>query len=160
VLDVLTSFMVLELLCRYSLAKVGALDTPRPPTAGADVTSEAHLALARKLASAACILLKNEGEILPLSMGTKVAVIGDAGNKGAIFGGDGSGTVSTQTLHALLSSLFQLTGPRFSSWCRREGCAKEFFRCSADRRDAGPWYCCFTRDRIRPFNSYSTGETS
>ena len=65
---------------RYSLAKVGALDTPRPPTAGADVTSAAHVALARKLASAACILLKNEGGILPLSMSAKVAVIGEAGN--------------------------------------------------------------------------------
>ena len=65
---------------RYSLAKVGALDTPRPPTAGADVTSAAHVALARKLASAACILLKNEGGILPLSMSAKVAVIGEAGH--------------------------------------------------------------------------------
>ena len=77
----------------YSLAKVGALDTPRPPTAGADVTSAAHLALARKLASSACILLKNEGGILPLTMSTKVAVIGDAGNLGAIYGGAGSGSV-------------------------------------------------------------------
>ena len=39
-------------------------------------------------------MLKNEGGILPLSMGANVAVIGDAGNKGAVFGGDGSGTDS------------------------------------------------------------------
>ena len=39
-------------------------------------------------------MLKNKGGILPLSMSVKVAVIGDAGNKGAVFGGDGSGTVS------------------------------------------------------------------
>lgn len=104
--------VVLGFLYRYSLAKVGALDTPRPPTAGADVTSAAHLALARKLASAACILLKNEGEILPLSMDTKVAVIGDAGNEGAIFGGDGSGTVSSSDTP--LISRVQLTDPWFS----------------------------------------------
>ena len=43
----------------YSLAKVGALDTPNNNTADMDVTSAAHVALARKLAAAACVLLKN-----------------------------------------------------------------------------------------------------
>lgn len=85
----------------YSLAKVGALDTPRPPTAGADVTSAAHLALARQLASSACILLKNEGGLLPLAMSMKVAVIGNAGNLGAIYGGDGSGKVVPKNTSAV-----------------------------------------------------------
>ena len=85
----------------YSLAKIGALDTPRPPTAGADVTSPAHRALARKLAAEACILLKNEGSLLPLAMDTTVAVIGDAGNHGAIYGGAGSGSVVPKNSSAI-----------------------------------------------------------
>ena len=86
----------------YSLAKVGALDTKNNNTADMDVTSPEHEALARKLASASCILLKNApaggtkgAPLLPLdaSKVKSIAVIGDAGNKGAIFGGDGSGKV-------------------------------------------------------------------
>lgn len=46
----------------YSLAAVGALDAPPPTgTVKSNVTSETHFKLARKLAAAAAILLKNKG---------------------------------------------------------------------------------------------------
>ena len=44
----------------YSLAKVGALDTPKPGNASTDVTSDAHRALARTLAAASATLIRNE----------------------------------------------------------------------------------------------------
>ena len=42
-----------------------------------DFDKEAHHALARKAASQSAVLLKNNGNILPLKLGTRVALIGD-----------------------------------------------------------------------------------
>ena len=44
---------------------------------GRDFDVEAHHALARRACEESAVLLKNEGDILPLAPGTKVAVIGD-----------------------------------------------------------------------------------
>ena len=83
----------------YSLAKVGALDANNTNSSKSDVTSDAHRALARKLAAAAATLLQNKGGLLPLSaadlMKTKggVAVIGQAARTKPLFGGGGSGSV-------------------------------------------------------------------
>lgn len=77
----------------YSLAAVGALDKPNNNTPDTNVTSDANRALARKLAAASAVLLKNQGGILPIDPKATIAVIGTAGNDGSIFGGSGSGKV-------------------------------------------------------------------
>ena len=85
----------------YSLAVVGALDTPNTNSSYTDVTSDAHRALARKLAAESSVLLQNKGGLLPLDInklkGKKggVAVIGLAGRDLPIFGGGGSGLTAT-----------------------------------------------------------------
>ena len=92
----------------YSLAAVGALDGPAPTgTVKTNVTSAAHFKLARQLAGATAILLKNKGQVLPLAPETtRIALIGGAGfqncdpettaagaSQCAIYGGAGSGKV-------------------------------------------------------------------
>ena len=54
------------------------------------MTDEGRLALARQLAQEAIVLLKNEGGLLPLVPGTKIAVYGKTQNRTIISGG-GSG---------------------------------------------------------------------
>jgi beta-glucosidase len=43
-----------------------------------NATSEAHAALAREVASASAVLLKNEGGVLPLRSGSSIALVGSA----------------------------------------------------------------------------------
>ncbi len=73
---------------------IGLFDNPNTGNLTNNVTSEAHNALARTLASQATVLLSNSG-ILPLNAATvgKVAVIGTAAYSGVITGGGGSGSV-------------------------------------------------------------------
>jgi len=58
----------------------------------ANVTTEASVASARRLAAASTVLLKNEGSILPLAPSTNLAVIGLAADAAVTHGG-GSGSV-------------------------------------------------------------------
>ena len=60
---------------------------------------EGHHALAREAASQCAVLLKNEGKILPLAEGTKVAVIGDFAFKPR-YQGAGSSMVNTTKLES------------------------------------------------------------
>jgi len=57
-----------------------------------NVTTDASAASARKLAAASTVLLKNDGGLLPLPQGKKVALIGFA-DQNAVIGGGGSGSV-------------------------------------------------------------------
>ena len=110
----------------YSLAAVGALDTPKNGTAATDVTSDAHRALARKLASAAATLLQNKRGLLPLALDRlqrgargSVALLGAAaGGTGAMFGGGGSGAVVPKApvsiYDALLARLSPAAPPAFN----------------------------------------------
>lgn len=83
----------------YSLATVGALDANNNNSSDTDVTSDAHRALARKLAARSAILLTNKDSALPLDFAklgrrkASVALIGQAGRDQPLFGGGGSGSV-------------------------------------------------------------------
>lgn len=53
-----------------------------------------HIALSREVAEEGMVLLKNEGELLPLCEGTKIALFGK-GSFDYVKGGGGSGDVAT-----------------------------------------------------------------
>eukprot|EP00756_Hemistasia_phaeocysticola_P051046 Hpha_TRINITY_DN26229_c0_g1::TRINITY_DN26229_c0_g1_i1::g.184661::m.184661/K05349/bglX; beta-glucosidase len=96
----------------YSLAAVGALDTPKAGTPDTDVTSQAHRALARKFAAQSATLLQNNKGLLPLDHEALVAsgagsilLVGDAAGKGAIYGGSGSGKVTPKAPVSVLDAL-------------------------------------------------------
>lgn len=72
---------------------------------GTSFDIEAHHALARKAAEQSMVLLKNEGDILPLAPGTKVAVIGDFA-KTPRYQGAGSSLVNpTKTPESILECI-------------------------------------------------------
>ena len=64
----------------------------------------AHHALARRAAEESLVLLKNEGSLLPLAAGTKVAVIGDFA-KNPRYQGAGSSMVNSTQVDVLLDNL-------------------------------------------------------
>ena len=66
--------------------------------------AEAHHALARRAAEESLVLLKNEGSLLPLAAGTKVAVIGDFA-KNPRYQGAGSSMVNSTQVDVLLDKL-------------------------------------------------------
>ena len=64
----------------------------------------AHHALARRAAEESLVLLKNDGSLLPLAAGTKVAVIGDFA-KNPRYQGAGSSMVNSTQVDVLLDKL-------------------------------------------------------
>lgn len=64
----------------------------------------AHHALARRAAAESLVLLKNEGSLLPLAAGTKVAVLGDFA-KNPRYQGAGSSMVNSTQVDVLLDKL-------------------------------------------------------
>ena len=64
----------------------------------------AHHALARRAAAESLVLLKNEGSLLPLAAGSKVAVIGDFA-KNLRYQGAGSSMVNSTQVDVLLDKL-------------------------------------------------------
>ena len=64
----------------------------------------AHHALARRAAEESLVLLKNEGSLLPLAAGTKVAVLGDFA-KNPRYQGAGSSMVNSTQVDVLLDKL-------------------------------------------------------
>lgn len=80
---------------------------------GADVTSDAHRAVAARTIVEGSVLLKNDGDVLPLATsGKKIAMIGryckDKTDKdygqGSVFSGGGSGYVDTKVGFELVGS--------------------------------------------------------
>ena len=65
---------------------------------------EAHIALSREAAAEGMVLLKNEKQVLPLAVGTKVAVFGKA-CVDYVKGGGGSGDVTVAYVRNLLDGL-------------------------------------------------------
>ena len=79
----------------YSMFAIGLFDKPQTGNFTANVTSDAHYAVARGVAAASTILLKNDRQVLPLDTKTitTIAVLGDAGDLAPVVGGQGSGQV-------------------------------------------------------------------
>lgn len=69
-----------------------------------DFDAAAHHALARRAAEESLVLLKNEGSLLPLAAGAKVAVIGDFA-KNPRYQGAGSSMVNSTQVDVLLDKL-------------------------------------------------------
>jgi beta-glucosidase len=100
-----------------AMYSVGLVDNPIVGDPNANVTSDAHNALARKIASEAVVLLKNKDSYLPLNSATFkandcIAVFGDQSK----VSGSGSGSVSpayvitpTEGLQSALASV-QISG--------------------------------------------------
>lgn len=63
-----------------------------------------HIALSRKAAQEGMVLLKNDGALLPLKAGTKLAVFGKA-QADYVKGGGGSGDVTVAYVRSLLDGL-------------------------------------------------------
>ncbi|EDQ89527.1 uncharacterized protein MONBRDRAFT_32335 [Monosiga brevicollis MX1] len=74
---------------------VGLFDRPNNNSITANVTSDAHNAVARELSAASHVLLKNEGDLLPLDRSSvkTIAVIGAQAATNTIVHGGGSGQV-------------------------------------------------------------------
>jgi beta-glucosidase len=65
----------------WALFSTGTFDRPVTTTPAAVVSTPAHQALALRVAQAGTVLLKNEGNILPLKREGQIAVIGPAGKE-------------------------------------------------------------------------------
>ena len=63
-----------------------------------------HIALSRKAAAEGMVLLKNEGSILPLGSGQKLAIFGKA-QADYVKGGGGSGDVTCAYVRSILEGL-------------------------------------------------------
>lgn len=72
--------------------------------ASREFDAAAHHALARRAAEESLVLLKNEGSLLPLAAGSKVAVIGDFA-KNPRYQGAGSSMVNSTQVDVLLDKL-------------------------------------------------------
>jgi beta-glucosidase len=87
--------MVQDIL--WAMFSVGLFDGDRPDPADAvstDVSTPQHRAVAMRAALEGATLLKNSGDLLPLSPDVhSIAVIGDAAGDNAVFGGGGSSAV-------------------------------------------------------------------
>ena len=88
---------------------VGVFDTPNLNLRSANVTSEAHNDLARRLSAASTVLLKNDNDVLPLMATHNVAVLGWADASNCFTHGSGSGAqLPDLCRHALYSSLISI----------------------------------------------------
>jgi len=84
----ITQAMIDEAAFRVVRAHIraGLFDTPLPAAAEADVSTPANQAVAREEVEKGAVLLKNQGGILPLSTGKKIAVIGPTASNTASNG--------------------------------------------------------------------------
>ncbi|QHO91156.1 glycosyl hydrolase [Actinomyces sp. 432] len=76
--------------------------TPEADRPGFDV--DAHHALARRVAEESIVLLRNQDDVLPLALGTRVAVIGDMA-KTPRYQGSGSSQINPTRLESTLEEI-------------------------------------------------------
>jgi beta-glucosidase len=75
--------------------RFGLFDHPSPNTPDADASTPAHVTAADQISEDGTVLLKNSGNILPLSPSVKsIAVIGDGAGTDTMSAGGGSATVA------------------------------------------------------------------
>ncbi|WP_062461419.1 glycoside hydrolase family 3 C-terminal domain-containing protein [Demequina soli] len=108
------------------VAEMRALVERIDPSLARVADAEAHHVLARRVAEASHVLLKNDDALLPLAAGTRVAVIGDFAETPR-YQGAGSSLVNptqvTTALGALDASSLEVT--RYAQGFRRHGGADE-----------------------------------
>ena len=115
VVDAVRAGRLDEAVVDRSVRRVAALaDLVREPTEGFDV--DAHHALARELAASCAVLLKNDGDTLPLGPGQRVAVIGEFARTPRFQGGGSSHVNATRVDDALtaLAGLDPAFAPGFT----------------------------------------------
>jgi beta-glucosidase len=81
----------------YALLGTSLLQTPLTGSLSASVRTPAHVATARRIAAAGTVLLRNEGNVLPIdatSTTTLVAIVGDTCTVQPVSYGQGSGRVN------------------------------------------------------------------
>ena len=102
------------------------MKTRRTDPTGRGVQNQAHHKLAKKAAVRSAVLLKNEDEILPLSAGTRVAVIGDFAFHPR-YQGAGSSAVNAKQVDCAAELLqnYELTVNGVGRGYRRDGEADE-----------------------------------
>jgi beta-glucosidase len=102
------------------------VEQSREPGTAPAVDADAHHALARRVAEQSAVLLKNEGGILPLATGTRVALIGDFAQTPR-YQGAGSSVVNPTRLDTTLDRIGAsgLTMTTFAQGFRRDGVADE-----------------------------------
>ena len=75
--------------------RFGLVTNPSPDTPDAVASTDAHVATARQVAEDGTVLLKNDGNVLPLTKSThSVAVIGDGAGSNTMSAGGGSAAVA------------------------------------------------------------------
>ncbi|MBO0868670.1 MAG: glycoside hydrolase family 3 C-terminal domain-containing protein [Micromonosporaceae bacterium] len=118
---------VLALIDRTGATAQAAATQATATQAGATYDAEAHHALAREVASAAIVLLKNEGDLLPLPQsGASIAVIGEYARTPRYQGG-GSSQINPTRLDNALAEITALTSApvRFAAGYRIGGTVDE-----------------------------------
>ncbi|MEX8495234.1 glycoside hydrolase family 3 C-terminal domain-containing protein [Sphaerotilus sp.] len=89
---------------------------------GSTFDAEAHHALSRRVGAEGIVLLKNDGDVLPLAAGTRVAVVGDFA-KAPRYQGAGSSQVNPTRVAYPHDELVALLGADQVTWAR--GCDGE-----------------------------------
>jgi beta-glucosidase len=85
---------------------------------------DAHHALARELAAQCAVLLKNDGDVLPLVAGQRIAVLGPFADAPRFQGGGSSRIVPTRLVNAL-DAVEQLAGQRGCTVTFAPGCTTD-----------------------------------
>jgi beta-glucosidase len=118
VVDAVRAGRLEEAVVDRSVRRVAALaELVVEPTEGFD--ADAHHTLARELAAGCPVLLKNDGDTLPLATGARVAVIGEFARTPRFQGG-GSSHVNATTVDDALTALADLA-PTFAPGLTLDG---------------------------------------